>query len=399
MLAHSHAGTTDFPKELKSLRRAIADTQLYRNADAMAPGLLAELDDVGRRMGLEADVDVARGELGGAATTVKAVRDRAAKIRERVKAVRYPELARFAPDESAALDSIEPDLAAAELAAKTAVERVGTATKGLRADAPTISSARATAAEFTGGLPDTGELLGKVEAKLAVVEGALKPMTATDRERIIVLKTGLPAQLLQKLQGEIVAAKSFLEAEYRVKQAWLDAHKARQTILREELWELLTGNKPGAAAAAFYLSKPAGTAGGKPLHLSMDYGVMKTVKLTDSDATIRHSLEGTLPGKEAPAMKRWHVTAEIFSKDNPTNVRYYADNLPITPPNAFWDTTAGQVWNANWAAYTGQMIAWFDARVAEQVAKVRAEITRRTSEKPKVEDVGGGRLEWKKASG
>ena len=393
LLAHGHAGTERFRAELASLRRAIADTRLYRNADAAAPGLLAELDDVGRRMGLEADVDLARGELGGAATSVNAVRDRATKIRERVKAARHPDLARFAPDESAALDAIEPDLASAELAAKTAAERVGTATKGLRADAPTITSARATAAEFRGGLPDAGELLSKVETKLAVVEGALKPMNATDRERIVVLKTGLPAQLLQKLQGEIVAAKCFLEAEYRVKQAWLDAHKARQTILREDLWELLTGSKPGAAAAAFYLSKPAGTAGGKPLHLSMDYGVMKTVKLSDSDATIRDALVG----KTSPAMKRWHVTAEIFSKDNPNNVRYYADN-PITPANSFWSTDAGKDWNDHWDAYTGQLRAWFDARVAEQVAKVREEITRRGKEKAKAKDVGGGRLEWEKAS-
>ena len=186
-----------------------------------------------------------------------------------------------------------------------------------------------------------------------------------------------------------MAAKSFLEAEYRVKKAWKDAHELRQTIMREDLWELLTGAKPDAGAAAHYISSPAGTAGGKPLHLSMDYRVMKTVKLTDTDATIRDSLVGAT----ADAMTRWHATAEIFSKDNPNNVRYYADN-EITPPRSFWSTAPGEDWDKNWPTYTGQLIAWFDARVADQVAKVRAEITKRAKEKSKVKELGGGRLGW-----
>jgi hypothetical protein len=384
-----HAVQGRFTSELASLRRAVADTRLFRSAHEMEAGLLAEIDDLARRMGLEADADSARGELGGAAASVKAVRNRAVQIRGRVNALRFPELARFAPTESAALDSIEPDLAKAELAAKTATERVGTATTDLRADAATIKSARTTAAEFGTGLPDVGKLLGEIEAKLGLVAAALQPMTPTDREKIALLKQGLPAQLLQKLQGEIVAAKTFLEAEYRVQQAWLEAHKLRQTIMREDLWELLTGGKPGAAAAAHYLKTPAGKAGAKPLHLSMDYGVMKTVKLTDTDAVIRDALVG----KTAHEMNRWHVTAEIFGKDNPLNVHYYAD-VAIKPRTEFWATSAGQEWDANWATYTGDLRAWFDARVAEQVKKVRDEITKRAKEKSKVKDLGGGRLGW-----
>jgi hypothetical protein len=177
------------------------------------------------------------------------------------------------------------------------------------------------------------------------------------------------------------------EIDYLIKKAWLEQHEATQLLAKDEVWHLVAGF-PANEGKAAYFDLPQRMDRWR-LHFSLDYGVMKAVGVEDSEQDVRDKLFG---GTSAVVF-RSHVTAEVLSRSDDRNPRFYYNAGKVTPKKDFWATREGKTARRNWSANQGKMIDAFNAK-ADELVKIVDEVLEQRRELKAVVVKVGETLNW-----
>ena len=208
-----------------------------------------------------------------------------------------------------------------------------------------------------------------------------------DREQLNKLMDGLEPRYRKEPHKAMAGGAGRQEIDYLVKKAWLEQHDATQKLAKDEVWQLVAGYSPNEGKVA-YFDLPERMDRWR-MHFSLDYGAMRAVGVEDSESDIRDKLFGST----AAAVLRSHVTAEVLSRSDDRNPRFYYNTGKVTPKRDFWATREGKAARRNWSANQGKMIDAFNTKADELVRLVDDVLEERRDLKAVVVKVGES-LKW-----
>jgi hypothetical protein len=387
-IAKAHPFAQRIAGELTTYERRLRDAREYGWLGTDAGVLHTELDELESRLERAAREDEAQAALEKVDARRGPLSERAKKAILEHTALDKPGMLVYAPEDVAVLHELHGKLAELQQALRDNRTEVTAARSGLGLlSAPATAFALDAAARLGAGLDKLAIVLAEQEMKLSDVADRHARANAPDRERLNGLMAGLKPELARAAQRAMAGGGSRQEIDYMIKKAWLEQHEQTQRLAKDELWQLVTGFSPREGKVA-YFDLPGRMAKFR-IHLSLDYGVMRSVGVGDSE----HAILDALMGGGAAVTLRSHATAEVLSRSDDRNPRYYHGAGRVTPKREFWETPQGKEVKRNWSANQTALIDAFDAKAWELVKTVHDVLVEREKLKAVVVKTGES-LTW-----
>jgi hypothetical protein len=374
--------------ELESFERRLRDAREYGWLGTDAAVLSSELEELEGKLG--------RAEREQEATAALAAVDlRRQPLSERVKkaitestAVTKPGMLLYAPEDFTALGEIQEHLAELQKAMignRVEVDESRTSLRGL--SDVTTGYARGAAAKLAEQVEKLGTRIGEIELALGEITERHARANAADREKLNELMGGLEPRLRKAPRDAMAGGASRQEIDYLIKKAWYEQHELTQRLAKDEMWQLVTGFTPDEGKVC-YFDMPRKMDKYR-VHFSLDYGVMRAVDVGATDSAIRDALMGA----SAPPFLRSHVTAEVLSRADDRNPRYYYGTSGMTLKRDFVSTPEGKAVKRNQKAHEGNLRHALDYKADELVKIIHDVLDQRRELKAVVVKVGET-LQW-----
>lgn len=387
-VAKLHPSAHRLADDLASFHRRLNDAREYGWLGTDGGTLATELDRIEAKLGAAAGEEEAMQALAAVDGYRLPLSQRAQKATLERTALAKPGMSLYAPEDAKTLEELDEKLGT--LQKRLAGNRDGVAKA--RATLGTFSTVANAAAKQAAATQQTeaetaGKALDEHEAKLKEIADRHAKVNSADRERLNKLMDGLSAKNVTAPRKAMAGQLGKTEVEYLVKKAWLEQFQDTQKLNKDELWEIVTGVKPESANVHYVtLTEKMGK---WPIHLSLDYGVMRAVAVGDSEQDIKDALMGAT----AAVTLRSHVTAEALRKSDDRNPHFYYGTTQVSPRREFWDTPEGEEADANWDAYEGQLMAALGTQATALAARVVPVLAERAALRAKVVKVSES-LTW-----
>jgi hypothetical protein len=379
---------TRIAAELTSFERRLRDAREYGWLGTDAGVLSAELEDLEQKLGRAEREQEATAALAAVDLRRRPLSERVKKAITESTAVMKPGMMLYAPEDFAALGEIHDVLA--ELQKAMIGNRIGVdesrMSLGALSDGAT-AYARSAAAKLAGQTAKLEQKLEEVELALAEITSRHARATADDRDKLNQIMGGLEPRLRKAPRDAMAGGASRQEIDYLLKKAYLEQHELTQKLAKDEMWHLVTGFTPAEGKVCYF--DVARRMDKWKVHFSLDYGVMRAVDVTSTDSDIRDALMGAA----APSFLRSHVTAEVLSRADDRNPRFYYKATHMTLKRDFVSTREGKAVDRNKKANEGHLKEAFDDKADELVKIIHDVLEERRELKAVVEKVGES-LRW-----
>jgi len=369
--------------ELTAFERRLNDAREYGWIGTDAAALSSELEELENKLGRAEREEQSSAALSGVDLKRRPLSERVKKAITESTSLAKPGMALYALEDFQALAELQVQLG--ELQKHLIGNRVqvdeSKMSLGSLSDV-TTSYAKAAAAKLGDEVDKLATQLEEVELVLSEISARHARANAEDREQLNQLMGGLEPRLKKAPRDAMAGGASRQEIDYLIKKAYLEQHDATQRLAKDEMWELVTGFKPTEGKVCYF--DIARRMGDWKIHFSLDYGVMRAVDVTYSESDIRDALMGG----SSPSFLRSHVTAEVLTRSDDRNPRFYYNAPRMTLKHDFLSTREGKAVDKNKKAYEGNLREAFDEKAEELVKTIYEVLEERKLLKSVVEKVG-----------